>query len=236
MSLSQYLNVNTSSLYNITRLTVCVFVMLQLAVWYPLLSDTQDDVDRYLKQKERAETEWRQIQEQGNKLKEAAFIDTDWVSHRITSEKNALPTLWSLEGSAGIFEWQTFFEQVEEHIALGLQSVYWKRQKNGQWRGRLLFDIETPKSNREYHNWLPTKLRGTPFVEKDWRILSTMRVDGNTSALLEHKKQRHWVRQGSWLPSVGLTVDTVSFDRVTLEAKDGSHIALTVREEGDADD
>jgi len=236
MSLSQYLKTDISSLYKITGSTVCVFVMLQLAVWYPFLSDAQNDLNHHLKRKERVKTEWRQIQEQANRLKEAVFINELWINHRIESEKNAMPTQWLIEGDAGIIEWQALLEKIEEHAALGLQSVQWQRLSNGQWRGRLLFDIKIPRANREYHNWLPIKLRNHPFVEKDWRILSTMRVGENTSALLEYRQKRHWVRQGSWLPSVGLTVDKVSFDQVTLRTKNGSKIELAVREIGGRDD
>ncbi|ETX09653.1 hypothetical protein MUS1_06455 [Marinomonas ushuaiensis DSM 15871] len=236
MLLSQYLKIDISSLCNITGSTVCIFIMLQLAIWYPLLSGAQDDLERHIKRKERAETEWQKIQGQANRLKGMTFLNEVWVSHHIFSEKNAVPTQWFIEGTAGLIEWQTLLEKVEEHVALGMQSVHWQRLPNGQWQGCLLFDIKIPKANREYHNWLPTKLRSYPFVEKDWQVLSTMRVGENASALLEYKQQRHWVRQGSWLPSAGLTVDTVTFDQVTLMTKEGSQIALTVRKIGDMDD
>lgn len=236
MWLSQSLKINASVFYKMTGSTVFVFAAFQLVVWYFLLSDARDDLNRHLTRKEQVEKEWQHIQNQANKLKEATFINVSWANHRIESEKAVVPTQWLIEGSASVVEWQALLERVEKHIALGLQSIHWQRGLNGQWRGRLLFDIKTPKSNREYHNWLPTKLRSNPFTEKGWQVLSTMRVGESTSALLKYKQQPHWVREGSWLPSVGLMVDAVFFDRVILQTKDGSQIVLMIQEKKGVND
>ena len=99
-----------------------------------------------------------------------------------------------------------------------------------------MFNINAPKVNREYHNWLPSKLRTYRFERKDWRLLSTVRTDESASALVTYKKSRYWVRKGSWLPEAGLSVNAVSFDRVILVAKDGSQQALNIREADGQDD
>lgn len=236
MSLFPYLKIKLSSLYAIKGSVVLLLVMLQLAAWYPFLSQQQDDMNRQIRQKDRANHEWERVKKQAIELHTISFIDEPWARHHVVATQTNIPTKWSLEGIASVMEWQGLLEKVEMQVAVGLFSVYWQRADDGQWLGRFLFNINVPKANREYHNWLPSKLRAYRFERKDWRLLSTVRTDESTSALVAYKKSRYWVRKGSWLPEAGLSVNAVSFDRVILVAKDGSQQALNIREADGQDD
>lgn len=236
MFLSKYLKANGLSLTNIKGSVVLFLILLQVALWYPLLSKAQDESNKQAKLKARAENEWKETQRQANQLRGIRLSDASWLQHKVEDTKNGVPTQWSINGSASLIEWQTMLEKIEERFALGLLSASWQRESNGDWQGHLLFAIKAPKANREYRDWLPTKLRINRFEQKDWQLVSTMRMGKNTSALVVYKDTRYWVSQGSWLPDAGLTVDDVSFDRVTLIAKDGSKSALVVREKGGADE
>ncbi|MGJ8648097.1 MAG: hypothetical protein ACSHXJ_14445 [Marinomonas colpomeniae] len=236
MFLSQYLKNNMTTLYDIKGSLVGLLVVLQLAVWYPLISQNQEEMEHLLKQKDLTRAEWEGIKMQSKRIEQVMFSDVLWATQEITSTTDLIATQLKLEGVASIFEWQAWLERVEELFALGVMLASWKLEPNGEWGGRLLFDIKAPKKNREYHNWLPTKLRIGNFVAKDWSLLSIMRVGEKTSALLEYKRHRHWVRQGSWLPSAGLSVETVSFDQITLMSKDGTQRALIVRETGEGNE
>jgi len=230
MSLSQYLKTKASFLYAINGSVVLLLVILQLAAWYPFLFQAQEHMNRHTRLKDRANQEWQQTQKHAKKLQTTNFVEASWARHRVEATQDGVPTKWSLEGIASVAEWQGLLEKAETQFALGLFSVYWQREPNGQWQGRFLFTINKPKANREYHHWLPTKLRASRFIKKDWHLLSTMRTGKDISALVTYKKKRHWVRENSWLPEAGFTVNAVSFDRVILIAKDGSQQTLIVRE------
>uniref|UniRef100_A6W2T6 Uncharacterized protein n=1 Tax=Marinomonas sp. (strain MWYL1) TaxID=400668 RepID=A6W2T6_MARMS len=236
MFLSKYLKTNGASLKNIKGSVVLLLLLLQIAVWYPFLSQAQDELNRQSKLKARAESDWKKTQQQAILLRDMYLLDESWLQHRVEDAKNGVPTQWSINGSASLTEWQIVLEKIETQFALDLLAASWQRGSNGYWQGHLLFAIKIPKANREYHDWLPTKLYMNRFEQKDWQLLSTMRIGDNTSALVAYKNARHWVSEGSWLPEAGLTVNEVSFDRVTLMAKDGSENALAVREQGGRDD
>jgi hypothetical protein len=232
MFLSTFLKANYVSLKNINASVVFLLILLQIAVWYPFLSQAQDELNRQTRLKQRADRDWDKAQQQAEQLHDIHLFDDSWLQHRVEDTKNGVPTQWFIEGVASLMEWHVALEKIEEQFALGLLSVSWQRKDNGQWQGRLLFTVQTPKANREYHNWLPTKLYMNRFVQNDWQLLSTMRIGKNTSALIVYKDARHWIRKGSWLPDAGVIVDTVSFDRVILMAKDGSKQAVVVRRQG----
>lgn len=236
MSLSKYLKASKSSLSNINGSAVSLLILVQTAIWYPFLSQAQDELNRQAKLKVRAEADWTKTQQQANQLRNMSLLDEPWVQHRVEGSEEGIPTQWSIRGAASLNEWQAVLEKVEERYALGLLAASWQRDKNGDWRGHLLFSLEAPKANREYHNWLPTKLRMSRFEQNDWQLLSTMRMGDKTSALVAYKDMRHWVGEGSWLPDAGVTVKDVSFDRVTLISKDGSEKALVVREKAEDDE
>lgn len=229
MRLSRFFKNNDFFSFHLSGPVVLLLVLLQLAAWYPFLSQMQSDVDRHIRLKDRVENEWRQIQNQAIRLRDVRFVDMSWVEHHITATENDIATQWSVSGSASVLAWQRLLEQVEEQFSLILRSVHWQRETNGHWRGQLLFSLNVPKKNREYHHWLPTKLRTSRFNRSDWQLVSTMRLGTSTAALITYKNHRRWIRQGSWLPEAGMTVNTVSFDRVILMAKDGSSQALVVR-------
>jgi hypothetical protein len=232
MSLSQLWKINMASLLAINPRIICLLIILQLAAWYPVLSEKHSQLESHVKHKNQTVKAWQAIQRQSNIIEKGGFLQAPWVAYSVGKKEHGVLTEWQVEGSASITEWQVLLEKVQEQFALGLISVHWNKGISGNWYGDLSFDIKTPRANREYSNWLPVKLQTRRFVAKDWRLLSTMRVGDKTSALLEYKRSRHWVYQGSWLPIIGLTVESVSFDNVTLVAKDGSQVALTVREIG----
>jgi hypothetical protein len=236
VSLFPYLKIKISSLSTIKGSVVLPLVMLQLAAWYPFLSQIQDDMNRHIRQKDRVNHEWERVKQQAIKLHTIGFIDEPWARHHVVATQTNIPTKWSLEGIASVAEWQGLLEKIEVQFAVDLLSVYWQREDDGQWLGRFLFNINVPKANREYHNWLPSKLRAYRFERKDWHLLSTVRTDESTSALVTYKKSRYWVRKGSWLPEAGLSVNAVSFDQVILVAKDGSKQSLIIREADGQDD
>lgn len=232
MYLSKFLKANAVSFININASVVFLLILLQIAIWYPFLSQAQDELNRQARLKNHAENDWKKVQQQANLLRDIRSLDESWLQHRVEDTKNGVPTQWSIEGVAPLMEWQAVLEKIEERFALGLLSVSWQRKADGQWQGRLLFTVQPPKANREYHNWLPTKLYMNRFVPNHWQLLSTMRMGKNTSALVVYKDTRHWIREGSWLPDAGVSVDEVSFDRVILMAKDGSKQAVVVRRQG----
>ena len=230
------LSIKMSALYAINGSVVLLVALFQLAAWYPFISQTQSEQNRHLRLRDRTLYEWEKTERQAKNLQTVHFKDAPWAQHAVESSFNSVPTTWSLEGVASIAQWQTLLERVEAQCALGLQAVDWQRQQSGHWKGRLLFDIKIPKANRDYHNWLPTKLRATQFIKKDWQLLSTMRSAERASALVTYKHLRRWVQAGSWLPRSGVTVSAVSFNSVTLMAKDGSLQTLVVRDMGDEND
>ena len=236
MFLSKYLKANAASLNNIKGSVVLLLILLQLSIWYPFLSHAQKESNRQDRLKERIQNEWEKTQQQAKQLRDIRLSDESWLQHRVEDARNDVPTQWSIEGIASLMEWQTVLEKIESQFALGLLAASWQKEHGGDWQGRLLFAVKTPNANREYHNWLPTKLYLNRFEQNDWLLLSTMRMGENTSALVMYKDARYWVSQGSWLPDAGLTVNDVSFDRVTLIAKDGSKTALVVHEKGGTDE
>ncbi|MCW4628913.1 MULTISPECIES: hypothetical protein [Marinomonas] len=233
MSLLAYLKSSAFFSFEITRSIVLLFILLQMAVWYPLLSNLHDDVSHHTRLNNQAENEWRQWQKQANYLRQIHFPDTSWVQQRVVATEIDRPTQWLIEGTASLIAWQSVLEQVETQLPLVLHTVSWQRTQLGNWQGRLRFGLGVPKQNREYHNWLPTQLRTRRFNKDDWRLVSTMRVGAAASAMLNYKNHRYWITRGSWLPEAGMTVNAVSFDQITLVARDGSIQRLQVREERD---
>ncbi|RBP78275.1 hypothetical protein [Marinomonas rhizomae] len=236
MSLSKYLKASKASLRHINGSAVALMMFVQISLWYPFLSQAQEELNKQAKLKARAEASWEKIQQQVNQLRGMSLLNETWVQHRVEDSEKGIPTQWSIAGAASLAEWQAVLEKVEAQYALGLLAASWQREKNGDWRGHLLFSLETPKANRVYHNWLPTKLHMNRFEPNDWLLLSTMRMGDKTSALVAYKHVRHWVSDGSWLPDAGVTVNGVSFGRVTLIAKDGSEKVLAMREKGVSDE
>ena len=236
MFLSQSLQANAARLADIKGSMVVLLTVLQLAAWYPFISQAQEATDRRLMQKSRTLLEWKQIELQSERIIQASFPSVPWGVRNTASKTNLMPTQLELKGTASTMEWQTWLERIEALFPLGLMSASWQLSPNGKWIGRLLFDIKAPKKNREYHNWLPTKLRAEHFAAEDWRLLSIMKVGETASALIEHKQRRHWVRQGSWLPSAGVSVHDVSFDQVTFMSKDGTQVALIVHDVGESNE
>ncbi|WP_421846639.1 hypothetical protein [Marinomonas sp.] len=232
MHLSQYLNIKKTSFFTIHGSSVLFLLLLQMAAWYPFLSDARDALKSQSRQKYQAAQRWEKAQIQAKQLEFIQFEAAPWAQHRVLATDQNVPTQWLLEGVASISKWQGLLEEIERQFALDLLSVSWRREQSGNWQGSLLFAVKAPKGNREFHNWLPTRLRAERFVLNDWQLLSTMRIGEITSALIIYKDGRHWVRQGSWLAEAGLTVSSVSFDQVVLLAIDGSQQTLLVREQG----
>jgi|GEM_PF-1601204 hypothetical protein len=222
--------------FDMNRSVVCLFIFLQMAVWYPFLSSRHDDVSHHKRLNQQADVEWRQIKKQASALQQMRFPNTPWIQHSVEATKKDLPTQWLIEGAASLAEWQKILEQVEAQLPLILRTVSWQRRSNGDWKGRLLFALGVPENNREYHNWLPTRLRTERFNKNDWRLVSTMRAGSAASAMLTYKNKRYWIAPGSWLPEAGMSVDAVSFDQVSLVARDGSIQRLQVREEDEQDE
>lgn len=231
MSLLAYLKSSAFFSFEITRSIVLLFILLQMAVWYPFLSNLHDDVSHHTRLNNQAEDEWRQWQKRANYLRQMHFADDPWVQQRVLATDVDRPTQWLIEGTASLTEWQSVLERVEAQLPLVLRSVSWQRASKGNWQGRLRFGLGIPKRNREYHNWLPTQLRTRQFNKEDWRLVSTMRVGEAVSAMLTYKNHRYWITRGSWLPAAGMTVNAVSFDQITLVARDGAIEELKVREE-----
>lgn len=233
---SPFFQVSKASLLGINLSLVLLLVTLQLAVWYPFISNAYDNADRQLKLKQGAQHSWNSIQQQSRALAMAEFKDHPWLQHRIIDTAQEITSVWEVEGAAPLPQWQTALEQIEERFALALLSVSWQRGSGEYWQGRMQFTIQAPKMNREYHNWLPARILVERFIKKDWQLLSTLHTSENTSALVEYKNHRHWVQEDSWLPAAGLSIGSVLFDQVTLIAKDGSLHTLAIRQLGDADD
>lgn len=233
MYLSKFLKVNKKAFIKINVSTVILLLLLQAAIWYPFLSKAQDELNKQTRLTIRSESDWAKTQQQANQLRDINLPDHSWVQHKVEETKDGVPTQWSVNGSASLMEWQSVLESIETQFSLSLLAASWQKDDNENWRGHLLFAIEPPKVNREYHNWLPTKLHMNLFEPKDWQLLSTMRVGDKTSALVTYKNAQHWVDEGSWLPEAGVTVHGVSFDRVTLIAKDGSENAVIVKSQGE---
>ena len=236
MSLFPFFPVSKGSLLRVNLLFVLLLVMLQLAVWYPFLSAAQNNADQQFKLKQGAQRSWSAIQRQSRALARVQLTDHPWLQHQIIDTAQNMASAWEVKGTASLPQWQAALEQIEERFALTLLSVSWQKESNGQWQGKMHFSIQAPKMNREYHNWLPARILIERFNQRDWQLLSTMRTSENTSALVQYKNHRYWVQEGSWLPSAGLSVGTVSLDQVTLIANDSSLQTLVIRQKGEADD
>ncbi|MEO9276023.1 hypothetical protein ABFY09_14395 [Marinomonas sp. 5E14-1] len=230
MFLSQFLKANRAFLFTVSCSRVCLLIFVQALAWYPVLSEKYLDVERQIKRKAQLSASWQKIQTQSRMMEEKDFLKVDWATYSVGDKVQGAATTWQVEGRTLIKEWQVLLEKVQEKIALRLVSASWESEQDGAWHGQLLFDIQEPKRNRAYEDWLPTNLKAGRFIEEDWTLVSTMRIGESASALLKHKDSQHWVRQGSWLPAAGLTVDLVVFDRVTLIGKDGDQVALQFRE------
>ncbi|NVK72777.1 MAG: hypothetical protein HWE24_04790 [Oceanospirillaceae bacterium] len=232
MFLSPYLKIKKVSFFTIHGSSVLFLLLLQIAAWYPFLSDAQESLKQQSRLEYRAVEQWRKTQVQAKQLALAQFESASWAQHYIVASDQNIPTQWGVKGSASIRNWQILLEQIETQFHLVLLSVLWQREANGNWQGTLEFGIRAPKENRAFHNWLPAKIQADHFSRNDWQLLSTMRIGQNTSALLAYKERRHWVRQGSWLAEAGLTVSSVSSDQVVLLAKNGAKQVLLIREQG----
>lgn len=236
MFLFPYFQASKASLLRINLSLVLLLVTLQLAIWYPFLSHAVENEGRQLNLKQGALHSWNAIQQQNRALAMVDFEEHPWLLYRIVDTAQEVASVWEVEGTASLRQWQTALEQIEERFALMLLSVSWQREGNEQWHGKMQFAIQPPKMNREYHNWLPARILVERYIKKDWQLLSTMRTLENVFALVEYKSHRHWVQEGSWLPAAGLLVGSVSLEQVILIAKDGSLQTLAIRQIGDADD
>lgn len=189
MFLSQFLIRNRASLSAISVSRVCLFVLVQVLAWYPVVSEQSADLERHVRRQEQLQASWQKIQAQARLLEEKSFLQEDWVTYSVGDKVQGVATTWQIEGRALIKEWQVLLETVQEEVALRLVSATWKRGQDGTWYGQLLFDIQEPKRNRPYENWLPTSLKAGRFVEEDWTLVSTMRAGERASALLKHKNR-----------------------------------------------
>lgn len=211
---------------------VLLLIVLQLVVWYPALSAANEALSHAVMLEKKAQRDWQKIQQQDKALRHATFETAPWLSHDIESTQTGIATRWLVEGIASLSEWQGVLEDLQTRFALALSSVSWQREESGAWQARLVFHVLAPVANREYHDWLPVRVREVRFVKDDWQLLSTMQTTGTTSALLLYKKHRYWVQAGSWLPEAGLTVSLVSFDNVIFMDDGGTQWWLNVRETG----
>ncbi len=232
MFLSRYIQQNNVSLGSISGTSVVLLLFFQMAVWYPLLSEAHEARAQQWQLEARSKAQWKALEQQLKWLDQQSALSKDWATFTVTQRKDNLPTQWQIEGRAPLSKWHTVFEQTQNHIALAVMSSYWKRENNGDWFGRHVFDIEAPQINRIYKNWLPTKRKMVPFVEKDWRVLSTMQANNAAFALLKYKNDVFQVQAGSWLPSADLTVSSVSLNQVTLMTKDGAAVTLPINKVG----
>ncbi|MBR7889968.1 hypothetical protein J9B83_13700 [Marinomonas sp. A79] len=236
MSLSQYWQANKHTLLRINASTLVLLLVVQAAAWYPILSASQDRLDRQTAQRDKEMNQERKRHTYVKALQQLQLKEATWARYSVKASDNENELEWHIDGAASLAQWQRILESVEEHFALSLLSVSWHLQPNGEWQGTLGFQVNPPKRQREYHNWLPSRLGAERFVQADWQLLSTMRIADVTAALIAHKEQRYWVREGSWLPDMGLAVNRVTTSAVTLMAKDGSQPTVTIMETGGSHD
>lgn len=232
MFLSRYWRANKHTLLRINRSTLLLLLVVQAAAWYSVLSANYDRLNQQKAQRDNVLNQERQRQIYEKALQRLQLNNAPWSTYSVESSNNNALLGWRIEGVAPLGQWQNVLESVEENFALSLSSMVWEIQPNGDWRGALRFRVHSPKRQREYHNWLPIRLGTERFVQADWQLLSTMRTADITAALIAHKEQRYWVREGSWLPDMGLAVNRVTAKEVTLIAKDGSQPTVSIMDIG----
>ena len=67
-----------------------------------------------------------------------------------------------------------------------------------------------------------------PFIQNSWQLVSTLVVSGKAMGLLRSSAQNYWVTKGTWLPDVGVFVEAVSAQQVTLVDHNGQRLMLNV--------
>ncbi|MCB5162308.1 hypothetical protein [Marinomonas algarum] len=236
MRISQYWQANKSVWLQIKLSTLVLLLLLQIAAWYPFLSDTYQQVIRHERQKANAQQLSRDRQVYTAALRSVQFGEAPWLSHHVVKSAETNLIQWHAKGTASLTQWRTILETVETRFALILRSASWRHLNNGHWRGELMFDVTFPTQNRPYHDWLPVRFNKTRFLPQDWQLKSVMRRQGTLSALVMYKQQAYWVQQGSWLPEVGLAVREVSFDGVSFYAEEGPDLILTRKPVGGVHD
>lgn len=207
---------------------VVALLLIQMGVWYPFLQ-SQSEQTTQLERKQAAQQKAERLsQEHSHWLMRADFLEgTPFHSHAIEKRRQQIRR-WVLHGDALLSEWQAMEETVQEHVSLGLLSASWQALDNGRWRGRLVFAVIKPKRNPTYQDWLPIRFQSHKLQSLDWRLISTLTVKGETAALLSNHAEKHWVSQGDWLPTLGLSVVRVAAKKVTLMSASGQLLALNL--------
>ncbi|WP_133012284.1 hypothetical protein [Marinomonas flavescens] len=213
----------------LSRTLFLLLLILQAGCWYPLLQTLYRESHDDQRQQVRFEKQRLDRMRQSEKLAQARFLQHDGIAARIVKAKEGQITQWAIRGEALLTQWQVLQEVIQENAALGLTTVVWSAKMNGRWHGDLVFDVLAPKPQRAYQDWLPVRLQAISKLPHHWELVSTMTFEGEASALLSHKSSKRWVSKGAWLPMLGMTVEQVLLESVTLVSMSGDTFALNLR-------
>ena len=215
---------------------ILLLVLLQAAVWYPLIFDVYGSWQQAQRKFSRVWQSWQSIQQQDERLQSIEFKQWPWLSFTPIHSRNQLVTGWRIEGRAGLMDWQNAFERLQEEFALSVIRIKWRRLQDAQWMGIVDVDIESPSGNRVWQNWLPSPVQKAVFYPADWLLMSTMKVKESRSALVQYRQRQYWLTEGSWIPDAAMSVSKVAADHVVLIAKDGKQYRLEMQTRRSLDD
>lgn len=197
---------------------------LQVIVWLWLL-----DTGLTNRSEQQAMTRQQHYLAQRNQAQHQALLqlvnqEQQPISYHLDPDKQWL----ELTGSAPIDIWQNQLEELQQHIHLQPEQLYWRRQQ-GLWWGQHRFAVLAPKTNRPFQNWLPVSGVVTPSTLGGLRLLATLQTQ-QAKALLWTPAGEIWVKEQDWLAAQGWTVEQIGLDRVVLRAPHGRQQALIMED------
>lgn len=225
MFLSQYVKTNVKGFLNISVFNVLLCIFLQMALWGMLIFQSQQDLELNERAKKREMKAWKEIVQQSHLIESYRHHPSSGLTISLNSA-TLPPNRLAINGRASLGMWQELLDSIQQRFSFELVSMQWQNLQRGEWLGELELSIQPPKDSKEYNDWLPVSITSNSFLAEDWRLLSGIKVGTTVSALLQYQSRFYWVKEGTWLPSLGVMVDSVSIDEVVLFAKNGQSLII----------
>ncbi|MEO9653645.1 hypothetical protein [Marinomonas sp.] len=211
---------------HLSWLMLVSLVLLQALIWQPILSAQWADTKAQERKQRLQLSLQHKAQDIVTTLATQPLYEYAWLMSDFQSDSRR----WRLSGEASLENWQQALDEAHEVASLVLLSVVWQRREGGEWFADFLYQlVSTELADPEFETLpksrIQTRESGT---QSAWQLVSTLFVSGKAMGLLRSSAQSYWVTKGTWLPEVGVFVETVSAQQVTLVDQNGQRLMLNV--------
>ncbi|MCV2403987.1 hypothetical protein OFY17_14045 [Marinomonas sp. C2222] len=231
MSLSQIIKIDVKRFFEVTPIIVLLCLLLQIGIWVVLVFQSQQTLERNENKKYREAKEWNDIVRQSQLIKNYQYNQPSWLIFS-ADDRSSPSKSFIIKGQASLEEWQALLDSIQQEVSVSLASLQWQYMSLEGWFGELEFHVRSPKKTHPYYDWLPVRMTSASSLNTPWRLVSVIRVDKKVSALLQNQNDGYWVKEGDWLPSLGVKVHSVSEERVTILAKNGQKRVINRQSSG----